>query len=186
MCALYAKGARVHEDRRHMICLEHLSYKRSFFLEIKIGKSKSWTQIVVWKRQFVVLRACARTYRDVIMFNNSCLCKACSENPKIWTLKKDTSHFGTSGSWSYACVFVRMKSSLVILEKIEQAFLSRFEQPNYGLGLWICFPKREPMYKLHVHKCTVEQHAVLHNQFLKTSHLINLSCWPIKNVSCVL
>ena len=74
MCALYAKGARVHEDRRHMICLEHLSYKRSFFFsEIKIGKSKSWTQIVVWKRQFVVLQVCARTHRDVIMFNNACL-----------------------------------------------------------------------------------------------------------------
>ena len=73
MCALYAKGARVHEDRRHMICLEHLSYKRSFFSEIKIGKSKSWTQIVVWKRQFVVLQVCARTHRDVIMFNNACL-----------------------------------------------------------------------------------------------------------------
>ena len=40
------------------------------------------------------------------------------------------------------------------------------------------------MYKyLYVLTCSVEQHAVLNKQNLKTSHVINRSCWLIAIVS---
>ena len=111
------------------ICLT----KEAFFLNIKIGKSKSWTQIVVWKRKFVVLQVCARTHRDVIMFNNACL----------WFFRKskNINHNNRHiAFWNIRVAALRTRvcayeDVAYFLDKMNmQFFNSRIEQSNNGFA----------------------------------------------------